>query len=60
MADTKTSLEGKKAPVFTLPARDGGPPRIALYPICLSPADPRCTIVAAADAPPRLAGGTHR
>jgi len=29
------------APVFSLPAAGGGPPRIALYPICLSPADPR-------------------
>ncbi len=36
------------APVFQLAAKDGGPPRIALYPICLSPADPRCTVVAKA------------
>ena len=43
------------APVFTLPARDGGPPRIALYPVCLSPADRRCTVVAGSDA---LAGAT--
>jgi 4-amino-4-deoxy-L-arabinose transferase-like glycosyltransferase len=34
------------APVFSLQAPGGGPPRIALYPVCLSPADPRCTIVA--------------
>jgi hypothetical protein len=34
------------APVFKLDSRDGGPPRIALYPVCLSPADRRCTIVA--------------
>jgi hypothetical protein len=34
------------APVFSLPSRDGGPPRIALYPICLSSADPRCVILA--------------
>jgi hypothetical protein len=39
------------APVFNLPARDGGAPRIALYPICLSPADPRCTVVADAATP---------
>ncbi len=43
------------APVFSLPARDGGPPRIALYPVCLSPADRRCTVVAGSDA---LAGAT--
>ena len=36
------------APVFSLAARDGGPPRIALYPVCLSPADRRCTVVASA------------
>ena len=35
-------------PVFSLAARDGGPPRIALYPVCLSPADRRCTVVASA------------
>ena len=34
------------APVFSLAAADGGPPRIALYPICLSPADRRCAVVA--------------
>lgn len=34
------------SPLFSLPAPDGGPPRIALYPICLSPADVRCAIVA--------------
>ncbi|HET9615269.1 MAG TPA: hypothetical protein VFP22_10680, partial [Candidatus Limnocylindrales bacterium] len=36
------------APVFTLPTADGGPPRIAIYPICLSPADPRCVVLASA------------
>jgi len=47
------------APVFALPAADGGAPRIALYPICLSPADPRCTVIAGLDgvAKPRNAGG---
>ena len=35
-------------PVFSLAARDGGPPRIALYPVCLSQADRRCTVVASA------------
>ncbi|HEX2755412.1 MAG TPA: glycosyltransferase family 39 protein [Candidatus Limnocylindrales bacterium] len=34
------------APVLTIAAADGGAPRAALYPICLSPADARCTIVA--------------
>ena len=38
------------APVFALPAAGGGPPRIALYPICLSTADPRCTVLAGAGA----------
>ncbi|MEO5939244.1 MAG: glycosyltransferase family 39 protein [Candidatus Limnocylindrales bacterium] len=48
------------APVFQLPAKDGGPPRIALYPVCLSPADPRCTIVATRDAPLRPAARIDR
>jgi hypothetical protein len=38
------------APVFSLPAAGGGPPRIALYPVCLSPADRRCAVVASAEA----------
>ncbi|HLO36605.1 MAG TPA: hypothetical protein VK194_11000, partial [Candidatus Deferrimicrobium sp.] len=33
-------------PELTIPAADGGAPRAALYPICLSPADARCTEVA--------------
>jgi hypothetical protein len=34
------------APVFSLPSADGGAPRIALYPVCLSPADARCLVLA--------------
>lgn len=34
-------------PIFTVPATDGKAPRIALYPICLSAADVRCSVVAA-------------
>lgn len=34
------------APVFVLPAQDGGPPQIALYPICLSITDHRCAVAA--------------
>ena len=35
------------APVLTIPAADGGVPRAALYPVCLSPKDLRCAVVAA-------------
>ncbi len=35
-------------PILTIPAADGGAPRAVLYPICLSPADARCEVVAAA------------
>jgi hypothetical protein len=35
-------------PVFTLRARDDGPPRASIYPICLSPSDVRCANIAAA------------
>jgi hypothetical protein len=35
------------SPILTIVAADGGAPRAAVYPICLSPADARCTIVAA-------------
>ncbi|HJW21387.1 MAG TPA: glycosyltransferase family 39 protein [Candidatus Limnocylindrales bacterium] len=30
-------------PAFTLPSNDGGPPRLALYPVCASLGDPRCS-----------------
>jgi hypothetical protein len=43
------------APVFVLPAADGGPPRVALYPVCISRADRRCAIVAGADPDPTTA-----
>jgi len=36
------------SPILTIPAGDGGPPRAAVYPVCLSPSDPRCQIVASA------------
>jgi hypothetical protein len=35
------------APVLTIPSADGGVPRAALYPVCLSPKDVRCAVVAA-------------
>jgi hypothetical protein len=40
------------APVLTIPAADGGVPRAALYPVCLSPRDARCTVVAQAGSLP--------
>jgi hypothetical protein len=30
------------APVFTVPAADGGLPKLALYPVCTGPGDARC------------------
>jgi hypothetical protein len=30
------------APVFTVPAADGGLPKLALYPVCTTPSDTRC------------------
>ena len=33
------------APILRIPAADGGAPRAAVYPICLSPADSRCAVV---------------
>ena len=39
-------------PVLTIAAADGGAPRAALYPICLSPADTRCSIIASARGEP--------
>ncbi len=35
-------------PVFSVPSADGGAPRIAVYPICLSPDDQRCRNLASA------------
>jgi hypothetical protein len=34
--------------VYSIPAGDGGAPRAAIYPVCLSPIDVRCTVVAEA------------
>ena len=31
------------APVFTVPASDGGPPELALYPVCTTSGDARCS-----------------
>jgi hypothetical protein len=39
------------APILAIPAADGGAPRAALYPICLSPSDPRCRVLAS-EGPP--------
>ena len=33
-------------PIFTIAAREGGPPRLAIYPVCLSGSDPRCANIA--------------
>jgi hypothetical protein len=50
-------LEGKERPgwigrpIYVVPADDGGAPRVAVYPICLSPADVRCANVAARGQP---------
>jgi hypothetical protein len=38
-------------PVFTVPSADGGPPRLALYPVCTEGADSRCLTVASGSAP---------
>ncbi|HEY0443374.1 MAG TPA: glycosyltransferase family 39 protein [Candidatus Limnocylindrales bacterium] len=39
------------APVFSVPAADGGPPRLALYPVCTDAADSRCLAVASGSTP---------
>ncbi len=39
------------APVFSVAAADGGPPRLALYPVCVESADSRCSSVATNGAP---------
>jgi hypothetical protein len=31
------------APVFSVPAPDGGRPALALYPVCVSAGDTRCS-----------------
>jgi hypothetical protein len=36
------------SPILTIPAADQGPPRAALYPVCISPSDLRCDVVASA------------
>jgi hypothetical protein len=38
------------APVYTIPDASG-PPRAALYPVCLSPRDVRCAVIAAVTSP---------
>ena len=38
------------SPILTIPATEGGAPRAALYPICLSPSDARCRVVASGPA----------
>jgi len=45
------------SPVLTIAATDGGAPRAALYPICLSPADARCSVLASATASTDAANG---
>jgi hypothetical protein len=35
-------------PILAIPAADGGIPRAALYPVCLSGSDQRCAVVAVA------------
>ena len=39
------------APVFSVAATDGGPPRLALYPVCVEAADSRCSSFATSAVP---------
>jgi len=39
------------APVVTIPAAEGGAPRLALYPVCTAPGDDRCGAGAAGGGP---------
>jgi hypothetical protein len=38
-------------PLLAIAAADGGPPRAALYPVCLGASDPRCEVLASKGVP---------